>query len=177
MPRTPSWFNNIQEIRSKVEATDNWAFDKIAIADNFGINIRQASKLLVILGAEKFGGAFIVSRGRLLAYLNGRAEDHPTRKEQERKAELTRKLTELHTAGPPLCAARPIGSNPHSSLPAGVSVVAPGELRVRYDSPDTVLGVILALAELADLNALAFTHSLEYRPTEEEDEEEDDEAA
>lgn len=171
MPRTPSWFNNIQEIMSKVEATDNWAFDKIAIADCFGINLRQAAKLLDIVGAEKIGGAFIVSRGRLIAYLNGKVEDHPTRKEQERKAELTRKLTELHTAGPPLCAKRPAGSSSGSALPAGVSVVGTGELRVRYDSPDTVLGVILALAELAEINSLAFAESLEYRPPNEGEEE------
>ena len=169
MPRTPLWFNKIEEIKSKVEAATAFAFDKIAIADLFNISVRQAANVLDLVGAEKIGGAYIVERRRLISYLNGRAEDGPTREEQDRRKALALKLAEIRAAGPPLRAVRPTTQSA-SPLPAGVTVVAPGELRVRYHSPDTLLGVILALAELSEMNSLTFADSLEYREPEGEEE-------
>jgi hypothetical protein len=171
MPPTPLWFNKIEEIKSKIEAVNTPNFDRSTIAEMFGICYRQAAALSHVMGAEKSGGAFIVPRARLIAYLNGRAEADHTREEQERRKALGLKLAEIRAAGPPLRAARLPGSKSDSPLPAGVSVVGPGELRVLYDSPDTVLGVILALAELSEINSLAFAASLEYRPPEGEEDE------
>ena len=171
MPRTPSWFNKIEEIKAKIEATTAFAFDRAAISELFNISQRQAANLLDEVGAEKIGGAFIVPRARLLAYLNGRAEESPTRKEQERKVALALKLAEIRAAGPPMRAVRVAQSRPDNPLPPGVSVVGPGELRVVYDSPNAVLGVILGLAELSEINPLAFADSLEYRTPEGEQEE------
>ena len=154
-----------------MEATTSFAFDRAAISALFHVSQRQAANLLDDVGAEKIGGAYIVPRARLLAYLDGRAEDTATRKEQDRKLAVALKLSGIRAAGPPMRAVRVAQSRPDNPLPPGITVVGPGELRVLYDSPNALLGVILGLAELSETNPRAYTASLEFRrPEGEEDE-------
>ncbi len=169
MPRTPAWIKKIDEIKAGIEATTSFAFDRARIHDLFGVTQRQAANILETVGAEKIGGAFIVPRARLIAYLDGRAGDDSGRKERERRRALALKLAEIRAAGPRLHAVHVAVPQQESSLPAGVTVTGPGRMEIIYDSPGAVLGVILALAEMSETNSAAFADSLEYKTPEGEE--------
>ncbi len=169
MPRTAAWIKKIDAIRASINADPAFAFDRVSIAEKFGVSSRQAANILRAAGREKVGGAYIVSRAKLIAYLDGRETDDSGAREQERRRVLALKLAEIRAAGPRLHAVRSAVSMDETSLPDGVTVTGPGRMEIVYDSPGAVLGVILALAELSETNATAFADSLEYKTPEGEE--------
>lgn len=173
MPRTPAWIKNLHAIKALAQASQAFAFDRAAVSQMFHVSQRQAAHLLDHMGAERVGGAFIVPRERLLAYLDGRALDDPGQAERQRRQQLAEKLAEIRAAGPPLRAVRAAVAAPPSSLPAGVAVTGPGQIKIQFDprSPGTVLGAILSLAELAESHPAAFAASLAYHSPEGAEEE------
>jgi hypothetical protein len=165
MPRTSAWIKNAEEIIARVKATTVFALDRVMIAELFSVSARQAANILSEAGGEKIGGAFIVPRDRLISYLDGRASDDPGQKERERRRSLSQTLADIRAAGPRLRAVRPSFSEYTSSLPDGVVVTKPGTLEITYDTPELVLGIMLAMAELSERSPAAFAESLEFHPS------------
>ncbi len=122
MPRTAAWIKKIDAIRASINADPAFAFDRVSIADKFGVSPRQAANILKEVGREKIGGAYITPRARLIAYLDGREEDDSGSREQERRRVLALKLAEIRAAGPRLHAVRAAVSANDTSLPDGVTV-------------------------------------------------------
>lgn len=173
MPRRPAWINRLNEIKALAEASSAFAFDRAALAELFNVSQRQARNLLDEMGAERIGGAYIVSRSILNAYLEGRAVENPGIRELERRESVAQKLIKIREKGPQARAVRAVV--PHdSSLPKGVMVTGPGELKINFDSRDpvsSILGIMVAIGEQTELNSVAFADSLKYQPPGEEEDE------
>lgn len=171
MPRSPAWIQNSRAIQALAESVPSFAFDRAAVAELFQVSQRAAANLLDAMGAEKIGGAFIVPRERLLAYLDGRSDAAPGLKEHQRRHAVLRKLAEIRAAGPPLRAVRAALPRTAGSLPPGVTVVAPGEITIKFDphALGTLLGIILELAELSERDPAAFAENLAPSPGEEDE--------
>jgi hypothetical protein len=169
MPATPSWHSQIVSIRRTLLAmTATPWLDRPAIERLFGLRARQANYLMRALPGRRLGSAVVVDREALLLHLDELAAPRGVaRAATQRKASVLETLAALKREGRPrpiLPPSAPPPATARTPLPAGVRIVAPGELAIAYASPEELLGRILGLAQAASANFAAFVQSLEFVP-------------
>jgi hypothetical protein len=167
MPAKPRWHADVANIRRTVTSMTATPFlDRPAIERLFRVRSRQANYLMRGLGGYKTGTSSWVSREDLLLKLDQMAAPRGVPSaETERKSKVIDNLNKLRLERPRRISAPP----PRRSadpLPTGVSISSPGELTIRFTSPEDLLTCILGLAKSATSDFAAFAAGLEHSPDE-----------
>lgn len=151
MPPIPAWHGRIPQIRAALTALDAPALDRAQLQQLFGIERRRAQILMAqVLVAQieppRQGRSSRLRREALLAWLDSLEAHRGVGVEIARRLRLRATLAgeQPGVAAPSIptpAAASPLG------LPRGITLAAPGELRLRFASPGELLGAVLALTE------------------------------
>ena len=161
MPAKPRWHANVARIRQTVSRLSTPFLDRPTIERLFGVKARQANNLMRSLGGYRVGPAALISREDLLLQLDNLAGPRGYAAEATRKSRVVEELEALRT-GPRLRRVAPLPRPTHrSSLPAGVSLLAPGQMTILFSSPEDLLSRILGLAQAASANFAAFAAALD----------------
>ena len=170
MPPAPAWLSRLPEIRATLERLDTPVLGRAEIEKLFGLRRRQALRLLAPLATLEAGRTALVPRARLLAWLDSLAGKKTVALEQARRCRLDAALdTQLETLAREAKARRRVVDLPEpaadgESWPSGISLSAPGELRIRYERAEDLLGRVLALTELAAGDPDRFAARVEAQP-------------
>ena len=167
MPSKPRWHADLPHIRKTIESLTSTPFlDRVAIERLFGVRARQANYLMRGLGGYKTGTSSVVKREDLLLRLDQMSSPGGIPKDEaDRKAKVIDALNKLRRERPRRIAAPPPRQDT-DSLPTGVCISSPGELTIRFTSPEDLLSRILGLAQSASSDFASFTAGLEYGPDE-----------
>jgi len=164
MPPKPKWRRHIAEIRAKVEVTEPPVFDRARVEAIFGLEPRQAQKLMKAIGGEKLSGARLLTRASLLDFLDG--------KQREIKASVPETdpstdlepiagfLGELRRHRPPVVISAP-PPPPQGALPEGAALEPGRRLVFCYTSADDLLVKIAGIVQAADENPGWFLELIE----------------
>jgi hypothetical protein len=151
MPRAAHWLARLPEVRALAAALDSPLLDRGMIEELFGVSRRQAVRLMNGITPPRPGRATLLPREQLLAWLDALAAARPVRGELARRRHLQAELRAGLAAGRREAGgSRPIAAPPppdDAGWPGGITLDAPGVLRIRFDSPEELLGRVLALAE------------------------------
>jgi hypothetical protein len=153
----------MKRIRHTVEALSSPFFDRPAVERIFGVKARQANNIMRGMGSYQIGGAAVVNREDLLAWLDLMASSEQCSVECERKTRVVVKL-DAFLAARPRRVTHPPPRKPNSVLPTGIRLAAPGELLISFTSADDLLGRIMGLAQSATGNFAAFANEIEVEP-------------
>ena len=154
-------------IRFAVAELESPSLDRAMVEELFGLSRRSAISLMGSLGKPEPGKAMLIKRTRLLSMLDDLLATRPVQSEIARKRELREKLAVLEReAQPRTTPIAPPPVEPGQSWPAGITLAAPGVLTVRFESPEELLGCVLALAEDAAGNYAGFAARLVAGPLE-----------
>jgi len=167
MPAQPRWLADLPKIRRTITAMTATPFlDRLAIERLFGVKSRQANYLMRSLGGYRIGPASVVDRDQLLHQLERMATPRGVSSAAtERKARVIERLDALAREARPRRILAPPPRRPSDPLPPGIRLSAPGEIAIRFASPEELLGLILALAQSASTDFAAFAVSLIDSPT------------
>jgi hypothetical protein len=164
MPAKPSWHAHLPKIRRELTALELPFVDRGAIQTLFGIRRRQANYLMRALGGYQIGRSAVVDRQELLLRLDEMAANRGiAQAESRRKASVLETLDKLRRqAARPrrIVPPPPLPRAAASSLPAGIAIASPGELAIRFSSPEELLGRILGLVQSASKDFAGFATSL-----------------
>lgn len=150
MPDHPQWFHRIPEILSCLQTSTVPFLDRLAIEQVFGVQRRQAIRILSSLGGYQLGRTFLVERETVISALRlvvseGRFQQASAQRKRVWRA-IAREQGRLRAKAIPV---RPPPARPlPGHLPEGV-MLAGGELRVRFEDSVGLLEKLMALAEQA----------------------------
>jgi hypothetical protein len=158
MPAIPAWHSRIPAIRATLGRLEEPLLDRAAIETLFGLGRRQAIRLLTALGGHQAGKTFLVTRDALLERLDALAAQRPIASEIARRTRVRDALLaledEVRSSAPSIrrekALATPVAAPPPASRdkwPEGVSLDRPGELLIRFETAEELLGRIFALTE------------------------------
>jgi hypothetical protein len=150
MPDKPIWCGRLEEIaRNLGELPDVWV-DRAALEHALGIGRRRAQQILAPCVERRIGRNGLARREAVLEHLRRMAAGEQRYYERRRLRRLAERLEELRQAR--LRAPRVLVEAPASvvkqkldGLPAGVDI-APGEIRLRFETATEALEQLLALA-------------------------------
>ncbi len=173
MPPAPAWLARIPAIRAALEGMDAPVLGRAELEKLFGLRRRQALRLLSPLATLEAGRTGWVERERLLGWLGGLQGKKSVVLEQARRqrldealdrrlGELAREKTRDRDLARPVAlpAPAPDGAGP---WPPGIRLAAAegsAELRIRFTTPEDLLGRVLLLAEQAAGDPEAFAARL-----------------
>lgn len=151
MPAKPSWYPRLAEIIDQIRQLPAPVVDRATVERLFGVRRRRANQIISRMGGYEIGRTALVEKGPLLARLEAIAGGEEFHYEERRRARVHEKLDEarrivraqrvkIQPAAPP----PPAASSP--KLPEGVSL-HPGELRIAFDTPETLLTRLFALSQ------------------------------
>lgn len=162
MPATPRWQANIVRIRESIASLSAPFLDRKTVERIFGIKARQANYLMRGLGGYKVGPASVISREDLLQQLDKMSGPRGYAAEVRRKSHVIEELDSLRISARPRRVSVPPRAATRSSLPAGVTILSPGQLSISFKSPEDLLSSILGLAQSASANFAAFASALDF---------------
>ena len=174
MPPIPAWYGRIPEIRAALTALDTPELDRAQLQQLFGIERRRAQVLMAqVLMARleppRHGRASRVSRQALLALLDSLEAHRGVGEEIARLLRLRATLAQEQRSAPAPSISLPTpASTPPLGFPQGITLIAPGELRLRFSSPGELLGAVLALTEQYARDPQTFLSALGSMPTQDE---------
>lgn len=143
MPLNSQWYRDIPTIRVLVEAVETPDIDRTMAETIFGVERRQAARILSRIAPAKERKHHRVPKEAVLAWLTRLEAGEEFANLTHRRRRLREALLEAHSIiqarkvkfrAKPSPTARPTVRN----LPAGVEI-QPGELRVRFDEPIEML--------------------------------------
>ena len=160
MPAAFTWLPRLAEIRAVLAGMDAPVLGRLEVERLFGLRRRQALRLLSPLATLEAGRTGLVRRETLLEWLDGLAAKKSVALEITRRQKLDRSLdNQLQALARQAEARRRAVAVPESdgvdedAWPAGVTLTHlsenGGELRIRYEYAEDLLGRVLALTELA----------------------------
>jgi hypothetical protein len=161
MPSRPRWYADIDRIRDVVRALPSPFLDRPTIERLFSVRSRQANYLMRSLGGYRVGQAAVVSRDDLLDWLDTASGAERVTAQVRRKSRVLEALDALRSEARPQRIAAPPALRPDSPLPEGVCISASGELTIRFNSAEDLLGRIMGLAQSAAADFVSFTAALE----------------
>ncbi len=153
MPAQPSWYLRVPEIVAQLHAPTAPPFlDRPAIESLFRLRRRQAIRLMGVCGGYQVGKTYLVDRASLLRFLEALTRSGVVGEAVDRRRRICEALDESAN----LVAARhtriPVDAvrrQQAADLPAGIDLVGPGRIEIRYE------GATDLLARIADLAAAA----------------------
>lgn len=124
--------------------------DRATVERLFGVRRRRANQIIARMGGYEVGRTALVERDRFLAGLEAIAAGEEFHYEERRRARVHEKLDEARRivrAQKVKIQASPSSAKPSGPpLPPGVSL-HPGEIRIAFDSPETLLTRLFELSQ------------------------------
>jgi hypothetical protein len=149
MPARPSWYARTDEIRRLIQRIHRPVIDRATIEKTFRLSRRQAIRLMANLSGHKVGCAYVVDRADLLEKLSQLARSRPVRQEQRRKQHVVEVLAELEQEATARTTRVKLPVRSARGLPEGISLTRSGQISIEFQSPEDLLGRVLALTEAA----------------------------
>jgi hypothetical protein len=159
VPAKPSWIRKIGTIRASLERLSTPVLDRGAIELLFGLRRRQAVRLAHSLGARRVGGALVIERSRVLAFLSGRPVRLEATGEEARRQHLRDAIAEakrelvaqrVRIAVAPKTIERSI-----AALPATIKLT-PGTLQLTFSDAQDLLQQLFLLSQTIGQDYRAF---------------------
>jgi len=150
MPAQPAWFHRLPEILEHLHVLPDSYLDRLAVEKLFGVRQRRARQLMALLPGVRIGNAFAIERRALMEWLQRTVEGTPFQTETGRRARVAERLESIRrqTAGrrieispPP-----PAVTRFSQSLAVGIEIV-PGELRIRFRTPEDLAAKLFHLSQ------------------------------
>ena len=161
MPQVPAWYQRIPGILARLRLPNAPpVLDRTAVEELFGLQRRQAIRVLNSAGGYQVGKTFIVGRDILIQFLEGIAGSPPVRQSRARQLRVAAVLKEAaDLAEASRVEIRPVpapASGAEAGLPRAVELLGPGKLQISYEDAEDLLGRIVELASAAADNFPAF---------------------
>ncbi len=140
--------------------------DRATVEKLFNIRRRRANQILTQMGGYEIGRTALVERGRFLAGLESIAAGEDFQYEERRRTTVLEKLDEARRivrAKRVRIAVSPAAQVPTPELPPGVSLY-PGELRIAFDTPETLLTRLFELSQAMAHDFEQFSTGLKESP-------------
>ena len=159
MPAQPSWFVRIPEMLECLRKPSSPPFlDRPAVERLFGVGRRQAIRLMGGCSGYQIGKTFLVDTRAVIEFLSvietsGAGEQARVRK--NRVAAALEDGAGRVAARQILVPRRGVGPNP-GGLPAGIAVLGPGRVEIRYQSAEDLLARVVELVSAATRDFPAF---------------------
>lgn len=163
MPPKPRWFAHLPQIRRQLEALpESCPLDRQAVERLFGVKPRQANNLMSLFAGYTVGQSFALSRSDLLSRIDEMARPGGVaHKEIQQKIRAVTALNALQQQAQPRRIPAPPPPPPTGApLPTGVHLLAAGQIRIDFTTPEELLSRILALSQSAVSDFAAFASSL-----------------
>lgn len=148
MPAKPSWYHQLDDIISQLEAFPAPLVDRSSVEKLFGVRRRRALQLMQNLGGYQIGRTCLVNRHEMIEALERVRGSEPYVYERRRKQRLEEAMeaARREARARKIRIAAPSG-NPEkpAGLPDGVTL-GHGELRICYRSYEECLERLFALA-------------------------------
>jgi hypothetical protein len=164
MPPKPRWYANIPQIRRRLETMpESCPLDRKAVEMLFGVKARQANNLMIKFAGYAVGQSIALSRTDLLARIDEMSGPSGVARAviQEKRRAVSYFNAEERKVRPkkiPLPPPKPVGA----PLPAGVRLVAAGQILIEFTDPEELLSRNLALSQSAITDFASFAAGLEY---------------
>lgn len=123
--------------------------DRATIERLFGVRRRRANQIIARMGGYEVGRTALVERDHFLAGLEAIAAGEEFHYEERRRARVHEKLDEARriVRAQQVKIQVPAAPKPEGpKLPPGVSI-HPGEIRIEFDSPETLLTRLFELSQ------------------------------
>lgn len=150
MPAKAQWLLRVPEILEELSALDVPVVDRAVCERLFRVRRRRAIDLMRSFGGYQAGRTFLVDRPKLVALLEQIRDSPDYNLEWQRKDRLADRLEAIRRLRAGARVAVPVKAEVLTrrlpDLPEGVGL-SPGELRVKFDSPEELLGKLFALAQ------------------------------
>jgi hypothetical protein len=162
MPAKPPWHAHAREIRRDLEKLPIPVLDRAAVERLFGIERRTAQRLLKTLDGHVSSQVAVVTREAVLAMLDRLLQGKPAQAAAARKERLADALAGLAQEALPKTTAIATVAVPEAAgaWPDGAGISAPGVFQICFNSPEELLGCILAVTELAAADYAGFAERL-----------------
>jgi hypothetical protein len=162
MPAKPPWHAHAREIRRDLEKLPIPVLDRASVEKLFGIERRTAQRLLKTLDGHVSTQVAVVTREAVIAMLDRLLSGKPAQAEAARKERLADALAELAREAVPKTTAIATVAVPEAAgaWPAGVGISDSGVFQICFNSPEELLGRILAVTELAAGDYAGFAERL-----------------
>ena len=167
MPPLPRWYADLPRIRRELEAIpeSHTTIDRATFQVLFGVKARRANTLMGTVKGRRVGSGIEVFRSDLIAWIDtmtgprgvATAEIQQKLRSDAFINTLQRKARPKRIPSPP---PKPVGA----TLPAGVRMIAPGELLITFSTPEELCSRNLALAHAAVEDFASFAAALEFLP-------------
>lgn len=164
MPDKPLWLTWLPEaVRELERDSDPWV-DRARLESLLRIGRRRAQQLLASVASRRVGTSLLAHRDDLIPLLRriavGEQGYYDERRRQQLWTHLSRTRSQWLQQAPvlvevPNAAVRRVELHDFDGLPAGVEL-APGNIVVRFSTPDEALEKLLALAMAISQNRQAF---------------------
>jgi len=150
MPAKAQWLLRIPEILAELAALDVPVVDRAVCERLFGVRRRRAIDVIRGFGGYQAGRTFLIDRARLMARLEQVRDSPEFKLEWQRKERLAERLEAMRRlqAGARIAIPVPVEvlSQRLPDLPPGIGL-APGELRVQFETAEELLSKLFALAQ------------------------------
>jgi hypothetical protein len=158
MPAKPPWHAHAREIRRDLEKLPIPVLDRAAVERLFGIERRTAQRLLKTLDGHVSSQVAVVTREAVIAMLDRLLQGKPAQAAAARKERLADALSALAREAVPKTTAIATVAVPEATgaWPVGAGISAPGVFQICFNSPEELLGRILAVTELAAADYAGF---------------------
>ena len=150
MPTQPAWFHQLDSILDQLRGLTISYLDRQAIERLFLVRERRARQLMAGLPGLQVGNAFAVERLALLRRMEETGAGDRCQWERNRRTrvveELDRSRRQLAARCVVVPAAPDVREREVSGLSAGIDL-APGELRVRFNSAADLAGKLFEISQ------------------------------
>ena len=150
MPAKAQWLFRVPEILAELSALDVPVVDRAVCERLFRLRRRRAIDLIRCIGGYQAGRTFLVDRPKLVAQLEQIRDGSDFQMEWRRKQRLAEQLDamrRMQTGARVVIALEPgVLLQRLPELPAGVGL-SPGELHIRFQSPEELLSKLFALVQ------------------------------
>jgi len=150
MPAKAQWLLRVPEILEELAALDVPVVDRAVCERLFHLRRRRAIDLMRAFGGYQAGRTFLIDRPKLAAQLEQIRTSPDFKMEWQRKQRLWERLEAIRRLQTGARVAIPVAAEVLSrrlpDLPPGVGL-SPGELHIRFESPEELLSKLFALAQ------------------------------
>jgi hypothetical protein len=159
MPAKPAWYSRLDEIIPALKALPNALIDRSTIEALLGVGRRRAQQILLPCVSLKVGASGLADRDALIERLRGVAKLEGGF-EADRRRRLGDKLGKMREQ-PRLMVEAPVSvvNTRIENLPEGV-FLEPGRIVVTFESPESALQKLLALAMAAGNDLSGFEEAV-----------------
>ncbi len=150
MPAKSQWLLRLPEILATLTALRSHVLDRTAFEQLFKVRRRRAIQLMGVFGGFQSGRTFLVDRRELVARVTALLQGDEFTFERGRRERVSEELERIRIYAKAARVSVPVSpalyASTLSNLPQGVTL-QPGELIIRFQSPEELLQKLFTLAQ------------------------------